>query len=332
MIERIEFKNFKALRSAVLPLGRFTLIVGPNGVGKTTALRSLEAIRSPTAFAHAKIATAGTSDPATITVWWGNPDSNAKTEATWRAGNSVSHGNSLASDGAIDGPQSNRLNILISKARVYALDADQIARAVELVPALELSPNGYGLAGVLDGMRDGSPERFDALKRELPIWFPEYDSILFDVPAAGHRNISLRTRSGNKIAAADLSQGTLLALAMLTLAYLPDPPEIMAFEEPDRGVHPRLLREIRDALYRLSYPESVGESRPPVQVIATTHSPYFLDLFKEHPEEIVIAQKLDGDVSFERLSDRPDIDQILDGASLGDVWYSGILGGVPVAQ
>jgi predicted ATPase len=121
-------------------------------------------------------------------------------------------------------------------------------------------------------------------------------------------------------------------MALLTLAHLADVPPIVAFEDPDRGIHPRLLREIRDALYRLSYPENAGDDRAPVQVIATTHSPYFLDLFKDHPEEIVIAQKQGPDGTFERLSDRPDIDQILDGTSLGDVWYSGILGGVPVAQ
>ena len=94
-------------------------------------------------------------------------------------------------------------------------------------------------------------------------------------------------------------------------------------------MHPRLLRELRDVLYRLSYPENFGETRSPVQVIATTHSPYFVDLFKDHPEEIVIAQNLGSEAKFERLSDREDIDEILQDANLGEVWYTGILGGVP---
>jgi predicted ATPase len=140
----------------------------------------------------------------------------------------------------------------------------------------------------------------------------------------------LRTKEGqHQIKAADLSQGTLLALAIMTLAYLPDPPPIMAFEEPDRGLHPRLLRDVRDALYRLAYPENFGEARKPVQVIATTHSPYMLDLFRDHPDEIVIASKVGDNVKFERLSDRPDLDEILADSHLGDLWYSGILGGVP---
>ena len=74
-----------------------------------------------------------------------------------------------------------------------------------------------------------------------------------------------------------LSAYALIALALLTLAYLPEPPILVLLEEPDRGLHPRLLRDIRDALYRLTDPRSVEEDREPVQVVATTHSPYFLE-------------------------------------------------------
>jgi predicted ATPase len=140
----------------------------------------------------------------------------------------------------------------------------------------------------------------------------------------------LRSREGRyKIPAADLSQGTLIALAMLTLAHLPEPPSLIGLEEPDRGIHPRLLRRIQDALYRLCHPEGAGKDRAPVQVIATTHSPYFLDLFRDHPEEIVIANREGDNVRFEQLSEQPHIEEILGRSPLGDTWFSGILGGVP---
>jgi predicted ATPase len=192
-----------------------------------------------------------------------------------------------------------------------------------------LESNGSRLAAVLDGLRDRGPERFEAINSELGRWLPEFDRILFD-PIDGAKAIALRTRDGHyRIPASGLSQGTLIALALLTLAHLPEPPSILGLEEPDRGIHPRLLRRVKDALYRLSHPESYGEDRDPVQVIATTHSPYFLDLFKDHPEEIVICEKLDHEVRFQRLSDLPNIDEILQGAPLGEAWYTGILGGVP---
>jgi predicted ATPase len=196
-----------------------------------------------------------------------------------------------------------------------------------------LSETGEGLAGILDKLRDQDPERFELLNRELQIWMPEFDRILFETPQESMRSFLLRSREGQfKIGAHDLSQGTLLALAILTMAYLPDPPPIVAMEEPDRGIHPRLLRHVKDAIYRLAYPESVGEKRDPAQVIVTTHSPYMLDLFRDRPEDIVIAEKVEDNVQFHRLSERKDLDEILENIHLGDAWYSGILGGVPAEK
>jgi predicted ATPase len=183
----------------------------------------------------------------------------------------------------------------------------------------------------LENLRDSEPERYESLNEELGRWLPEFDRILFETPKQGQKAFLLRTRIGrHKIKAADLSHGTLFALAFLTLAYLPNPPAIVCFEEPERGIHPRLLREIRDAMYRLCYPEEYGDKRGPVQVIATTHSPYFLDLYKDYPEEIVIAHKDDEGIHFERLSEKPDFSEFLQDAPLGEVWYSGVLGGVPL--
>jgi predicted ATPase len=219
---------------------------------------------------------------------------------------------------------------VLQRARLFSLDANAIAKPVHLEPNMELAPTGANLAGVLDRLRDENPERFEALNEQLGRWIPEFDRILFETPQPGHRSIALRTREQrHTIKATDLSQGTLIALALLTIAYLPEPPSIICLEEPDRGLHPRLLRDVRDALYRLAYPEGSQEKRDPVQVIATTHNPYFLDLFRDHPEEIVIAEKIGLEAKFSRLSDRADLEEILGDAPLSEVWYSGVLGGVP---
>jgi predicted ATPase len=216
------------------------------------------------------------------------------------------------------------------RARFYSLDEAAIAASVTLQPQIELADSGANLAGVLDRLRDQHPERFEALNEQLGRWIPEFNRILFETPQQGHRSISLRTREGgHSIKATNLSQGTLIALALLTIAYLPEPPSIVCLEEPDHGLHPRLLRDVRDALYRLAYPEGSQEKRDPVQVIATTHNPYFLDLFREHPDEIVIAEKVGLEAKFSRLSDRKDLEEILGDAPLSEVWYSGVLGGVP---
>lgn len=199
-----------------------------------------------------------------------------------------------------------------------------------LQPQFELGADGTGLPVVLDRLRDQHPERFEDLNEELGRWIPEFDRVLFETPQQGRRSVALRTREGHHLITAEhLSQGTLIALALLTIAYLPEPPSIVCLEEPDHGLHPRLLRDGRDALYRLAYPEGASEKRQPVQVLATTHNPYFLDLFREHPEEVVIAEKAGLEAKFSRLADRADLEEILGDAPLSEVWYSGVLGGVP---
>jgi predicted ATPase len=214
--------------------------------------------------------------------------------------------------------------------RTYALDSSNIERPVQ-VHAEPFNSTGYGLPAVLDNLKDNQPERWELLLAEMRKWLPEYDYIQFDKPQAGQKGIALRTkRGGHRIPANELSQGTLIALAMLTLAYMPDPPSLVGLEEIDHSLHPRLLRHLQDALYRLSYPESCGETRPPIQVIATTYSPYLLDLYRDHPDEVILAQKEGLEVEMKRLSDVKHFQEILGDSPLSEVWYSGVLGGVSV--
>lgn len=326
MIKSIRFQNFKALRNATLPLGRFTLIVGPNGSGKSTVLKALELISDPSKLHFNQVVSADQrlSAGATVEVRL-SPDKAFLTSELILQWQRDQAGSQRYAD-----VFSTKWTSAIKTIRVYSLNADSIAAPVALRPGIEMLKDGGNLAAVLDQIRDLYPERFESLNKALRQWLPEFDRILFETPTQGMRAFALRVRNGkHKIDAVDLSQGTLLALALLTLAYLPEPPALIGLEEPDRGIHPRLLRDVQDALYRLSYPENYGEEREPVQVIATTHSPYFLDLFRDHPEEVVIAEKTDQGTRFERLSDQPNIDEILQDSHLGEVWYTGILGGVP---
>ena len=332
MIESIQFKNFKALRDATLPLGPCTILVGPNGSGKSTVLQALEAVRQTQRAAAFQGIITGAGRPIAAVFAQGldrfasvgsSKTGKPEVRLNWarRPGTVINY--------QVEQAIIQQISVTVNGIRVFSLDAAAIA-----VPApvkdVELAHNGAGLAAVLDALRDNAPERFDAINAELGRWLPEFDSILFDRPSEGNKSIALRTRIGQyKIPARDLSQGTLIALALLTLAYLPQPPSVVGLEEPDRGMHPHLLRNVQSAIYRLAYPENYSEKREPVQVIATTHSPYFLDLFKDHPEEIVVANKVDGNIRFQRLTDQPNFQEVFAGAALGEVWYSGLLGGVP---
>ncbi len=337
LLREIQFLNLRALRDATLPLGRLTLLVGANGSGKTTALRSLalaaggrycDAIYGFTPHHRHLVSTGAENSSVSIQLRWNGEFSDARTVRTWlpdRPPGEVEH---LSPNGDAH-PLGRRLGEILARTRSYEFEHRMLARPVHIKPNIELAPNGDNLAALLERIRDQERLRWEALNHELNAWLPHYAAILFEWPLEHHKALMLETTRGDRIRADQLSSGELLSLALMALAYQPQPPKIVCIEDPDHGIHPRLLPRVLDSLNRLAFPENFGESREPTQVIATTHSPYFVDLFKDSPEDLVVAERGESGVTFQRVVDRDHFDDIIGDAPLGEVWYSGILGGVP---
>lgn len=336
VIASVSFRNFKALRNASVRLAPFNLIVGPNGSGKTSLIESCLMLRQ-----LARLPAIETPSPRDPEAERGD---NAP-EVTFRFtapydGWEVLMGCAsedrcdllqpvpLPTGGGLD--DWSGLRRQLQGTRSYVLDHQAMAKSHPHRPAAELSADGGNFVDVLLYWRHHTPETFSAWIDEVLRLLPEYSDVRVHGPADPRAPFALKLAEENQwIPASSLSQGTLYALALLVLALDPAPPPALCIEELDRGIHPRLLRDLQDALYRLSYPDAFGLNRRPVQVLATTHSPYLLDLFKEHPEEVVIAEKRGSAAHFSRLADRSDLGELLREASLGDLWFSGILGGVP---
>lgn len=327
MFTSVKFENFRALRDATLPLGPFTLLLGANGSGKSTALLGIRSLPDAmTGVPEQSVVTAGTTGPAYVTATTGNGLICRVKMPKQKSG--FLEPRMLLSRAELS-PIERCLEEL-RQCRFLRLVPAEIAGKISVAQAVELTETGANLGAVLNQLLDTEPERFEQVNASLRTWLPEFDRILFQWSGANEKTLQLRTaRGGHRISATELSDGVLLSLVFLTLAHIPSPPPLLALEEPEHGLHPRMLRDVRDALYRLAYPKDYGEDREPIQVIVTTHSPYFVDLFKDRPEEIVIAVKDGHEAHFERLKDRPDIKSIIGDMPLGEAWYSGVLGGVP---
>jgi len=133
----------------------------------------------------------------------------------------------------------------------------------------------------------------------------------------GNVQLFLEESGGVEIPASRLSDGTLRYLSVLAILLHPDPPPLVAIEEPELGLHPDILPHIAELL--------VSASRR-TQLIVTTHSRLLVDALTDHPESIVVCSKEGCESKLERL-DSGALGAWLDKYTLGDLWSKGELGG-----
>ena len=120
-----------------------------------------------------------------------------------------------------------------------------------------------------------------------------------------------------EIAASRLSDGTLRYLALLAILLHPEPPRLVAIEEPELGLHPDLLPTVSDLLRSAS---------KRTQLVVTTHSDVLVDALTDVPESVVVCEKHNGQTEMRRL-DRNELATWLEKYRLGELWTSGELGG-----
>ena len=107
-------------------------------------------------------------------------------------------------------------------------------------------------------------------------------------PPAEDTRVQLRLRwqsLSEPQSAADLSDGILRFLLLLAILSQPNPPPLVAIDEPETGLHPRMQHIIA---------EYAVEASRKTQVILTTHSPEFLDAFRDTIPKVTVAFWEDG--------------------------------------
>lgn len=330
MIDAIEFHSYRVLSRTTLTLERFNLILGPNGSGKSTAVQALLALAESvgggddTPVEQPEIQ----AEDQRFTVTFIDPFSEY-TACVYRPAGAVVDRVEFKRAGRPLDKVPAELRVWLGGIRSLSFDASALARPCPVGPDRRLGVDGSGFPALLGGFSEASPDQWEVLVEEFSELMPEFTRLTPICSEDGTWRFTATNQAGLDIPAERLSQGTLVALAIHTLAYLPDRPTLLCLEELERGIHPRLLREVHDSLYRLCYPEDGGQVGAPVQVLATTHSPYLLDLFSDHPEEVVLSVKEGSTATFQNLTDLPDLDELMQSGSLGDLWFSGVIGGVP---
>lgn len=178
-----------------------------------------------------------------------------------------------------------------------------------------LSENADNLAAVLSRFASGRRER-------LAKYLGRFYAGIVDVHTPVHdgkASVVVEEKSGRLIPAARLSDGTLRYLSLLTILLDPDPPPLIAIEEPELGLHPDIVFDLARLLVDVSQR---------TQLILTTHSPTLIDALTDYPSSVVVCDKYDGQTRFKRL-DPEALEAWKDEPGLGDVWCAGGIGGNP---
>lgn len=186
---------------------------------------------------------------------------------------------------------------LALNAHVMGLPTSRTRTANEHLP---LNPEGRNIAEYIRRMT-GSPARFNALIDKMRFVLPYASDIQTHTTEDFGQKIQLRLYEEGQqqpVPGWLFSSGTLRVLALLAVLNNEHLPSVLFIDEIENGLDPRttglLIEEIRRVVLQSK-----------LQVIATTHSPYFLDLVDL--KHIIVTERQEGKIVFIR----PDDDQTL---------------------
>ena len=182
----------------------------------------------------------------------------------------------------------------------------------------ELDSDGKNLINFLHTQYSENPEFRNNINTAMKAAFgSEYEELIFSPAADQFIQMRLRWKSLEwQQPAAVLSDGILKYLYIVAALSNPNPPPLIALDEPETGLHPSMLPIIAELASSLK-----GKS----QVIITTHSPELLSAFEEDDiPTTTVFEWHDGETHMRTLSGE-DLDKWLKEYKLGEMFSSGSL-------
>lgn len=197
-------------------------------------------------------------------------------------------------------------------------------KAAEIRPDTTLAANGDDLGTVLHEILtryDFRPAAED-LRDFLRVAYPAFEEIHCDTTYGTPPQVLVRVREqgmSRSMEMWELSDGMLRFLCLATALLNPLPPPLIAIDEPELGLHPRLLPIVA---------EMIKAAAERTQVLVTTHSPDLLNCFDIADVAVMARHADDAKVAWHRPANRRTLVQMLGDVAtgtLGDLHRSGEL-------
>jgi predicted ATP-dependent endonuclease of OLD family len=294
-----------------MTLTPLTVLVGPNSSGKTSVLEGLnpEVDTSPSNF------------------WKQQPTTEFRIQWDYNDNTTGSLGPATASstktfDGAVFK--------ISSKHSVQPLSLDLKALRLEntLARATQLSSAGANLTNVFSSLTR-SQQSYIAL--ELCRLVPMFSDVDLIPTSEGRHQLRFQDRWNTELwwNPSQVSDGTMLVLAFLVLQHQAKSVDLITIEEPERALHPYLLDELLQLIRKMTTGE-IGKK--PIQFVLATHSAELLEYVRPEEVRFLTRSPEDGSVQVNVApTQSTNWQQVYKEyrESLGSIWLSGNVGGVP---
>jgi predicted ATPase len=208
--------------------------------------------------------------------------------------------------------------------RVFDVSPRSLIRLqpADVAPTTRLWPEGWNLATVLNTIlsKRDYKETAERLKDWLRAAYPEFDDFTVEPAFGAMGKVALRWHDNGlsrDLWPLELSDGVLRFLCLATALIDPLPPSLVVVDEPEVGLHPKLLPIVADML------KAAAEE---TQVLVATHSPDLLNRFDL--DDVAVMAREGNRVRWHRPSSRPTLRTLLEGVegeTLGDLHRSGEL-------
>ncbi len=199
-------------------------------------------------------------------------------------------------------------------------------RPSQLTPNPVLRPDGGNLAAVVHEIftRHSFRESAGEIREFLRSAYPWVENVTAETIWAGPGAVTVRVHEAGMqrpMELWDLSDGLLRFLCLEAALLNPSSPPLVAIDEPEAGLHPRLLPIVADVI-------KAGSER--TQVLVTTHSPELLQCFDL--DHIAVMTREETRAKWYRPGTRESLRRMLEaveGDTLADLHRSGELEAMP---
>lgn len=164
---------------------------------------------------------------------------------------------------------------------------------------------------------NGKPDVKPVLEEKLREFHEPFVGFHFNIQGGTVQINLLEKGLRHPVPATRLSDGTLRYLCLLAVLCHPEPPPLIAIEEPELGLHPDMLPILADLLIQASHR---------TQLVVTTHSDTLVDALSHVPEAVVVCEKEEGSTVMHRLK-ADALQEWLQEYGLGQLWRRGQIGG-----